>query len=165
MPADTVECIAEHHDRTDTRIVEGFNPELIARTKQLFVWRVPNGKGKITLKMRETPGAPFRISSQDQFRVGARLSTAPWKLKFIQQLRAAVEPCIRGDPVLASEAGGLPLAIRFAGRPQQSVSETNRRVCPALTAIRASVNKKFHERLQQRPINRCAVSMENADNS
>src|SRR5215469_3418260 len=165
MPADTVERITEHHDRTDTRIVEGFNPELITRTKQLFVWRVPDGKGKITPKMREAPGAPFRIGSQDQLRVGYGLTAGRWKIKSIQQLRAAVKSCISGDPVLIREAGGLPLAIRFAGRPQQSVSETNRSVCPALTAIWASVNKKFHERLQQHPINRCGVSMENADNS
>src|SRR5215469_4140316 len=165
MPADTVERITEHHDRTDTRIVEGFNPELITGTKQLFVWRVPDGKRKITPKMREAPGAPFRIGSQDQLRVGDGLTAGPRKLKFIQQLRAAVKSCISGDPVLVSEAGGLPLAIRFSGGPQQSVSETNRRVCPALTAIRASVNKKIHERLQQHPINRCAVSMENTDNS
>ena len=33
MPADTVERVTEDHDRAEDGIVEGFDPELITRTK------------------------------------------------------------------------------------------------------------------------------------
>src|SRR5215469_5996379 len=132
MPADTIERVAEHQDRTYARIVKRFNPELIARTKQLFVWRVPNGKGKIAAQVRETPRTPFRISLKYQLGVRERIAAARRKIKFIQQLHAAVEPRIRRDPKSPVETSGLPFVLRLAGRPQEGMSETNRRVSPTL---------------------------------
>src|SRR5215472_7485334 len=121
MPADTIERVAEHQDRADAGIVERLNPELIARTKQLFVWRVPNGKGKIASKMHETLRAPFRIRLKDQLGVGERLRAARRKIKFIQQLHAAVEPCIRRNPISPVETNGLAFVLRFAGRSQKGM--------------------------------------------
>src|SRR6516164_11132739 len=65
MPTDTVERVAEDQDRADAGIVEGFNPELIARTKKPFVARVPNCEGKITSQVFHARRAPFRISPKD----------------------------------------------------------------------------------------------------
>src|SRR6516162_3200544 len=115
--------------------------------------------------MRETLRAPFRISVKDQLGVGEGLAAARRKGKFIQQLRAAVEPCIRRDPMSPVETSRLPFVLRFAGRPQEGMSETNRCNSPARSAIRAPVGEKIHERLQQRRLNRCTVPMKNADDS
>ena len=65
MPADTVERVAKDHDRADAGIVEGFDPELIARTKELLGGRIPNCERKITTQMFHARRAPFRISSKD----------------------------------------------------------------------------------------------------
>jgi len=166
MPADTVERVAEDHDRTDDAIVEGFDPELIARTKKVFGVFVPNGERKITAQMFHALRTPFRISSNDQLRVGkGGTNDFPRKSKFRQQVSAVVEPGVRRNPVPALETTGLAFGKRLARRMQHRMAQANRGSHPGLAGIRTPVGEKIYERLQQRPLNRCTVPMKNADNS
>ncbi len=64
MPADTIERVAENQDRADASIVKGFNPKLIARTKQFLIGCIPNRKSKITAQMFHARRAPFRVGAE-----------------------------------------------------------------------------------------------------
>ncbi len=72
MLAHTIEDVAEEKKLSQFGIVEGLDAEMVARAKEEFLLRVPNGEGKIPTQVLHAIGAPHCIRTQNQIGISGR---------------------------------------------------------------------------------------------
>jgi hypothetical protein len=89
----------------------------------------------------------------------------PFRIEFRYEFRATVDSGVGGDPELAIETGWLAFGKGFTCRSEQRVAEGHGSVGPRLPGIRAARRKEIDERLQQRPIHRGTVALEDSDDA
>src|SRR5689334_16032385 len=114
MQTDTVQRIAAEKDSSELRIIEGFDPEMIPRAKQLFVAGVPEREGKVSPQAIDTKRAPGRVSLQNQIAVRRVRTQVPFgAFQLINEFLAGVESRICDNPVAPLQARWLPFGLRF----------------------------------------------------
>src|SRR5713226_1852065 len=113
---------------------------MIARAKESFVTRIPDGEGKIAPQVFHAWCAPSSVSVQKQFGVRSiwpNLSAGPLQLG--DECHPVIEPGVCGNPKPPIEAGWLAFAQRFARGPQHRMAQPNWAIQPARAGIRATV--------------------------
>src|SRR5271156_4200270 len=136
---------------------------MIARAEHGFSACVPDGECEISAQVLHARFAPCGIRVKDQLGVGRSLpNLAPRLDEFGLEFRAAVYPCIGGNPKLTIETRGLVLGERFVGRAKQRVAKADGSIRPDLARIRTPIGKKTSERVQQWTIHRSPVAPENS---
>src|SRR5271156_4081530 len=147
MLAQAVQRVAEKEKLAELGVIKWFHAEVIARAKQNFLARVPDGECEIPAQMLHTIRAPGRIRAQDQARISGSAPRGALALlrKVLFQFLAAVNARIRGDPQLSVEACGLLLNLRFGRGAQHRVAQANRTLRPGLAPVRPAKRKKMRK--------------------
>src|SRR5437016_5410794 len=139
---------------------------MIARAKQLFVARIPDGERKIASQALHARRAPSGIGFENQFRVrSVWADRSAGALQLGDEFRPAIESRVRDNPKPPVEARRLAFAERFVGGPQHRVTQPDRTIHPTLAGIWATVGEKIHKRLQKRLVDRRTVPVVNADDT
>src|SRR6266480_6004831 len=166
MHSNAIQCVAEYKKIFPLDVIKWLDPEMIARAKQLFVARIPDGEGKIASQALHARRAPSGIGFENQFRVRSVWPDGPaGELQLGDEFCPAIESRVRGNPKPPVEARRLAFAERFVGCPQHRVTQPDRTIHPALAGIWATVGEKIHQRLQKRLLERRTVPVVNADDT
>src|SRR5258707_14972058 len=119
---------------------------MIARTKQLFVARIPNREGKIAPQVLNARRAPRRVSVQKEFRVRSTRPNHPaGPLQFAGQFLSAVQSRVRDDPKSPLKTRRLAFLQRFARGPEHRMAQPDATFHPAFAGIGSTVSEKIDE--------------------
>src|SRR5271154_5775206 len=166
MQAKAIECVTENEDFAHLGIVEGFQSEVIARTKQFFLARIPDRKSEIPEQVPHAFLTPKSIGLQNQFGVCYSLAII-WfcLLEFALQFIATIDSRVGRDPKLPGQAGRLLLAYRFSGRSQHRVAKPDAAVRIRVSPIWTHVAEKICEGPKECAIDGRTASVEHAYDS
>src|SRR6266513_270800 len=166
MHSNAIQRVAEQKEIPALDVIKWLDPEMIARAKQLFVARIPDGERKIAPQALHARRAPSGIGFENQFRVRSVWPDRPaGALQLGDEFRPAIESRVRGNPKPPVEARRLAFAERFARGPQHRVAQPDRTIHPALAGIWATEGEKIHQGLQKRLFERRTVPVVNADDT
>src|SRR6266851_6343793 len=164
--SNAVQRVAENKNIPHLRVVKRLDSEMIARTKQFFLGRIPDRERKIPPQVLDARCAPRSIGMQNQLSVGGvRPNLTPGSPQFGGEVLAAIDSCVRDDPKSPVETRRLIFGPRFARGLQHCMTQTNGALQPARLGIGATVGERIHLRLQKRPLNRRTVPVEDADDA
>ena len=87
------------------------------------------------------------------------------RLKFTDQFALRVHACVGDDPNTIAKREWLLLAMGFFRGPQKSVTQTDIPIDPGILCIRTTKRLEFCQALDQLGVYRCAVKMNDANDS
>jgi hypothetical protein len=164
--AHAIQGVAEHQDVVDPGVEERLDPEMVAGAEEALFPGVPDGEREVAEQMIDAALAPDAVGVQDQLhvRVGQR-GTATMPRQRVDQVRPVVDARVGRDPHVPIKAAGLTLPCRFLGGAQQGMAEAYGAVGPGFLGIGTTERQDVGHLLQEQPIDRGAVQVEDPDDS
>src|SRR6185369_10179789 len=130
--------------------VERFHAIAVARQKQSLLFSIEDRKSKHPVKVIDALLAPFFISVNDDFGVGARVKVIAQRFQLDAQFGKVVDLAVVSDDYVTVAAGHrLMTRGRKIDDGQTSVAETDRPVGVIAFAVRPTVTEATGHALQQ----------------
>ena len=166
MLADAIQSGAEDDGVAHLRVKQRLHTKVIPRAEQALARPVPYGKCEITKQVLDTFLAPGPVGPEQQFNVGhAPVHGFAARGELPDQVGLRVHARVRDDPHVAIQRERLGLAPGFFGGSEQRVAEADVAVYRDPLLVRPAEGHEVRHPPQERAFDRCAVEMDNADDS